>query len=241
MKTGRICLIGERDPEKKGHLGVEASIALYSRLAGRPVPYDWVSTKDVEHRGTASALEGAVGIWCVPGSPYASTTGALTAIRHAREQGIPFLGTCGGFQHALMEYCASALGLPAIHEELSPGAVTPLIAKLSCSLVETRAPVYAVAGSFYEILMGSAVSKEEFHCNYGVAPNFESVFSGTDLEFVARDAGGRVRVFRHRQHPFFVGSLFQPERCGLVGELHPLVRAFLERSQDWNPASRTHS
>jgi CTP synthase (UTP-ammonia lyase) len=41
------------------------------------------------------------GLWCVPGSPYRSMEGALLAIRHARESGVPFLGTCGGFQHAL--------------------------------------------------------------------------------------------------------------------------------------------
>jgi CTP synthase (UTP-ammonia lyase) len=36
--------------------------------------------------------------------------GALLAIRHARESAIPFLGTCGGFQHAVLEYARNVLG-----------------------------------------------------------------------------------------------------------------------------------
>ena len=40
------------------------------------------------------------GIWCVPASPYANTASALDSIRYARERDVPFLGTCGGFQHA---------------------------------------------------------------------------------------------------------------------------------------------
>ncbi len=49
-------------------------------------------------------------IWVVPGSPYRHPEGAFTAIRCARESSIPFLGTCGGFQHAVIEYARNVLG-----------------------------------------------------------------------------------------------------------------------------------
>jgi len=50
------------------------------------------------------------GLWCVPGSPYRSMNGALNAIRFARENNIPFIGTCSGFQHAVIEY-AQQIGI----------------------------------------------------------------------------------------------------------------------------------
>ena len=68
-------------------------------------------------------LEMFDGIWCVPGSPYANTDGALDAIRVARERRVPFLGTCGGFQHALLEYAGAVWGVPSpAHAELDPSA-----------------------------------------------------------------------------------------------------------------------
>jgi CTP synthase (UTP-ammonia lyase) len=69
----------------------------------------WIPTPDA---GT-SALDGFDAIWVVPGSPYASAGGAITAVRAARERAIPFLGTCGGFQHALLEHARDVCGLSA--------------------------------------------------------------------------------------------------------------------------------
>lgn len=83
-------------------------------------------------------MKGFDAVWVLPGSPYASEAGALAAIRTAREDGIPFLGTCGGFQHALLEYARNVCGLTrAAHAENDPAADSGdlLIAPLACSLV----------------------------------------------------------------------------------------------------------
>ena len=62
-------------------------------------------------------------MWCVPGSPYHSAEGALAAIRFAREKRRVFLGTCGGFQHALIEFARNVLGVSqAEHAETAPTA-----------------------------------------------------------------------------------------------------------------------
>ena len=65
---------------------------------------------------------------------------------------------------------------------------------------------------------------------FGLAPTFESSFATTPLRFVARDPEGQVRAFQLDNHRFFAGTLFQPERRALRGELHPIVRAFLEQT-----------
>lgn len=230
MKSKRVILIGECDLRKRGHAGIEASLGRYHLTTGEVVRFDWVRTDAISTKTLPTIFAEATGVWCVPGSPYASTEGALLAIRHARECGLPFLGTCGGFQHALIEYCETVLKIPAAHQETEPDAKGPLIAKLSCSLIEARASVHAVPGSVYETVMGGIDFVEEFHCSYGVDPAFEPLFAKSEIEFVARDDARQVRVFWHREHPFFVGSLFQPERLALQGKLHPLVREFLTRT-----------
>jgi CTP synthase (UTP-ammonia lyase) len=226
-----LVLVGERDPAKAAHAGIESAATLFAREAGRIVPLRWVPTDVVEREGPDRALAGATAVWCVPGSPYASTTGALQAIEWARTGRCPFLGTCGGFQHALMEYGRNVIGLTAMHEELQPNAEHALIVKLSCSLSGGAvAPVIAPEGGWYARLVGTTRRDEEFNCNYGLAPDSEPLFADATLRVEARDEEGHVRVVRLSGHPFFVGSLFQPERRALRGELHPLVRAFLESS-----------
>jgi CTP synthase (UTP-ammonia lyase) len=227
-----IALIGERDPQKRAHAGIEASFARYRGPHVDVLPFRWLPTASIPAGYPAAVLEHAAGVWCTPGSPYEHTAGALAAVRFARERKRAFLGTCGGFQHALMEYGAAVLGLQAAHAELSSEAADPLIMKLQCSLAETRATVVAEPAGWYARLVGGARTTEEFNCNYGLSPGFEPGFAGSEIEFVARDEEGQVRVFRHTQHRFFVGTLFQPERQALRGEVHPLVAAFLDAASE---------
>jgi CTP synthase (UTP-ammonia lyase) len=54
------------------------------------------------------------------------------------------------------------------------------------------------------------------------------MIENSGLEIVARGESGEVRAVELRGHPFFIGTLFQPERTALKGELHPLVAAFIQ-------------
>src|SRR5207253_2349229 len=130
-----------------------------------------------------------------PGSPYASMHGALGAIRAAREGNIPFLGTCGGFQHALIEYVRTARGrADADHAESNPDAAFPLIAPLSCPLRGVHGTVRFTPGSRLAAIYGREEATEEYFCDYGVNPPFESLLEGGALRITARDAENAARA-----------------------------------------------
>src|SRR5207302_1505383 len=117
------------------------------------------------------------GLWCVPGSPYESLEGALEAIRFARTNGVPFLGTCGGFQHAIIEYARNVLGLAdADHTETNPGAVLPLISLLACSLVEKDCQILLQEGSRIKRIYARSEISESYYCNYGLNPTYQRLF-----------------------------------------------------------------
>jgi CTP synthase (UTP-ammonia lyase) len=143
--------------------------------------------------------------------------------------GRPFLGTCGGFQHAVLEYARNVLGLPsARHAETSPDATTLVISRLSCSLVEKSGRVVFPDGSKLREVYGTADAIETYHCNYGLNPAYErKLFDEPGLRVAARDEAGEVRSLELVGHPFFIATLFQPERSGLRGEEHPLVTEFV--------------
>jgi CTP synthase (UTP-ammonia lyase) len=119
------------------------------------------------------------------------------------------------------------LGLnEADHAENNPNTVFPLLHRMQCSLVEKSQGIVVVGGTQFERLYGAGSGQDDFHCSYGLNPKYEHVFHGGSLEIVARSEDGEVRAVALRGHPFFIGTLFQPERRALKGVLHPVVKAF---------------
>jgi CTP synthase (UTP-ammonia lyase) len=53
----------------------------------------WLDTQLLDEASGAAVLTQFDALWCAPGSPYKSMTGALQAIQFAREEGWPFIGT----------------------------------------------------------------------------------------------------------------------------------------------------
>jgi CTP synthase (UTP-ammonia lyase) len=227
MKSIRIALVGDHNSEVLAHQAIPKALRLSGDRLGVAVEPVWTHTSTLGP--DVSLLSGFAGIWCIPASPYANTDGALAAIRFARERGRPFLGTCGGFQHAVLEYVRNVLGhSQADHAETSPEAAMPLIARLSCSLVEKRGTITFAEGSRLRAVYGVDQAEEGFNCNYGLNPEYESIFRRGDLQIAARDGSGEVRAVELTGHPFFIATLYQPERAALRGAEHPLVTAFVE-------------
>lgn len=231
MSVVRIGLIGDHDPSVTAHRAIPRALALAGAALGTEVAVTWFGTDTLED-SARTALAGCHGIWCVPASPYRSEAGALRGIRHAREAKRPFLGTCGGFQHALLEYARNALGMrEAAHAESDPHAREQIIAPLSCGLVEQSGVVNFAPGSLLARLHKAPGAIETYHCRYGLAPAYEAKLAGGPLRIIARDAGGEVRAVELTGHPFFVLTLYQPERAALEGRAHPLVNAFVAAAQ----------
>ena len=227
----RIGIIGDRNPEVVAHRAIPEALRLAAAELGVSAEPTWLATDALpaDPRTAAAELERFDALWCVPGSPYRHTAGALAAIAAARTRDIPFFASCGGFQHALLEIGRDVLGLAgAAHAELDPAAGDPLIAPLACSLVEVRGEVSFVPGSALAAAYRAAQAEEGYHCRYGLNPAFEARLAAAGVAVTARDHAGEVRGFELAGPRFFTGTLFQPERRALAGEAPPPVVALLE-------------
>lgn len=221
----RIGLIGDYNPAVTAHQAIPRALALSADRLRVPIDHEWIPTEEIHD---AARVSGFDGLWCVPASPYRSLDGALRAIRFAREQGRPFLGTCGGFQHTIIEYARNVLGLTdAEHAETAPGATRPVITPLSCALVEQTDTLRFREGSILAAAYGCLEATEGYHCSYGINPAFLSAIMSGPLRVSAEDRAGEVRAVELVGHPFFVATLFQPERAALTGKMPPLVAAFV--------------
>ncbi len=222
----QIALVGDYNPAITAHVAIPKALGLSSKFLKVDLEPHWLATETITN---AKMLESLGAIWCVPASPYKSMNGALTAIRYARENNIPFLGTCGGYQHALLEFAHNVLNhKEADHAETNPGAIMPLVAPLSCVLVETSASVRLKAGSRLAEIYGEREVIEMYRCRYGLNPEYVSLFENSGLIISTVDENEEPRAMELTHHPFFVGVGFQPERSGLKGEIHPLITAFLK-------------
>jgi CTP synthase (UTP-ammonia lyase) len=133
-------------------------------------------------------------------------------------------------------------GLRVDHAEqpLDPAA-EQLIVALSCSLLGEEATVDVVPGTVAAGILGAGPRVERYFCSYGLADRFRCRLEAAGLVSSAVDEQGAVRMVELPRHPFFVASLFQPERSCDETWVHPLITAFVSAAaQHAAAASRDH-
>ena len=220
----QIAIIGDFDPQNPTHLATNDAIQHAGGSLKESAEFEWLFTDAAEH----ADLSRYHWFWIAPGSPYKSLSGALRAIRYAREGKVPLLGACGGLQHIIIEFARNVLGIAdAAHAESDPYASRLVISRLACSLAERSLPIKLVKPSLVASLYDSTTAVEQYYCNFGVNPDYVPALLSKDLQVVGSDEEGELRVVELRNHPFFVGTLFVPQMRSRAGESHPLVRGFL--------------
>jgi CTP synthase (UTP-ammonia lyase) len=223
----RIALVGDYDPNKLAHVCIPKALEISAASLGTVIEPIWLETLNlgkIENKD----LEEFDGIWCVPGAPYKNRNSVLRVIEHARAVQIPYLGTCGGCQHAVLEFAINELGIKnAGLEEEEPGVEVPLISSLPCRLTDESQKITLMANSKIGRAYQQTEISEEYRCGFGINPKFLSLFSDSDLKFVAFSEEMIPQAVELTNHPFFVGTAFQPERSSHSGKNHPLIQAFV--------------
>ncbi len=216
-----IVLLGDRNLQFVTHRELDAAIGLLPNS----VRARWVATDSPE----ASLVASADALWVVPGSPYRDDALVYTAIEKARTSGQPFLGTCAGFQYAVVEFARNVAGLAnAGHAETNPSADNLVVNRLTCSLVGQERSVTAAPGTRMHDLCGSEPFVGFHWCNYGLAGGYEDRLTTHGLVIAARAEDAATEAIELPDHPFFLATLFQPQIGSLAGNpLHPIIKAFV--------------
>lgn len=227
--VAKVALVGDRSPNVVSHTRIPELLHALAEQDRLVLDAYWIPSEDAEAEG---AVRGFDAVWVVPGSPYRSEAGVLAAIRTARTEDIPFLGTCGGFQHALLEFARGVCGLTAVaHAENDPDAEDFLIEPLACSLAGHEDTVILQAGSLAQRVIGAERTVERYSCHYGPSRHLDTL-TAHGLRFSGRDAQGQVRMAELPDHPFFLSSLFQPELYGDGSRPHPMIRGLARAAVD---------
>ena len=191
---------------------------------------EWLPTPSLE--GNSERMKRFDAFLCAPGSPYKSSEGALNGIRFARENNRPFLGTCGGCQHAIIEFARNVMGIEdAEHAEEHPGARNLFVTPLTCSLVGKVEEVKVLAGTCASKVYGAPIIKEKFYCNYGLNPSRRTEVEEAGLLVSGLDAGGEVRILELPKARFFFATLFVPQATSSPERPHPMITGLLRSAE----------
>lgn len=220
----KILLVGDYDQSVIAHQAIPRAIDLAAQSLAAEVEQFWMRTAELN----LQAMPEFDAMWCVPFSPYEKPEMVIAAIKVARENDIPFLGTCAGYQHAVIEYARNVLGFgPAASAEDDPDTPMPVIAPLACKLYDQAEAINIEHGSRAGDIYEAEKVMEEYHCGFGVNRDFVNIFENSQLRFSGYDDNGEPRICEITAHRFFIGTAFQPERSALKQTVHPLITAFL--------------
>ena len=241
----RIGILGDFNPEFRSHHATNESLQHAAAKLNLPVESAWISTPSVLEPDAQRMLESFDGIWAAPGSPYKSFEGMLKGIEFARRRDWPFLGTCGGFQYALIECARNVLGIKdADTAENNSGSKNIVIYPVACAVPKRAKDAPKLSGPIPEIQLrpGSYLQsfymkdtvEEEFFCNFEVNPDYEWAAMEAGFPVVARGPQGEIRAIESPTHLFYIATLIQPQLSSKPKKPHPLVLAFVQAAMDWN-------
>ena len=225
----KLAIIGDYNDQYRPHQATNEAIAHSTANFRIHLQCDWISTTAIE-TDFENIISTYDGYWIAPGSPYRSMSGALKIIQYARENKIPTLGTCGGFQHMVIEFARNVLGITdAEHAEYDPYASKLVVSPLSCSLAGATLEVELTDPSSRTLeIFGQGKILEKYYCNFGLDPGYQNQLHDKGFKIVGTDKFKEARILELEDHPFFIATLFVPQDNSTMESPHKLVTGFLQ-------------
>lgn len=221
----KLALIGDYDPAVVAHQAAPLAAEYAAAALSITVDTSWIRSVEVATR----ALDDFDAVWFVPLSPYEDPAAMVAAIEFVRRNDIPFLGTCAGYQHAVLEYARNELGYAEAESiEDNPATKMALIGALSCRLADATDAINIQPDSQVGRIYRFERIIEEYNCGFGVNPEYLHIFEPGELRFCGFDDHGDPRIFELPGKRFYVGTAFQPERSAFQHLAHPLITEFLK-------------
>jgi len=140
------------------------------------------------------------------------------------------LGTCGVFQHMVIEFARNVLGISdAAHAETDPYASRLVVSPLTCSLVgqSLAIDIGGDKSSITYALLGAGPIIESYYCNFGLNREYQQAIHDRGFRITGADAQGEARILELDDHYFFIATLFVPQVRSTPASPHPLVTGFL--------------
>lgn len=203
------------------------------------VDIKWIESSQFEREPAEGLLGDVDGMVCAPGFGERGIEGKITAIRYARENGLPFLGICLGMQLAVVEFARNVCNLQGANsEEMDPQNANPVIHLLpeqkdvsekGGTMRLGSYPCNIAQGTLAEKLFGQRRIYDRHRHRYEVNNDYRETLTANGLVCCGLSPDYRlVEMIELPNHPFFIGTQAHPEFKSRPNRPHPLFLGLVE-------------
>ena len=237
-----IALVGKYVELKDSYKSIAESFTHAGAACGLDVQLHWIHSEQILNDNAGEVFAEVDGILVAPGFGSRGIDGKIEAIRHARENRIPFFGICLGMQCAVIEFARNVIGLSEAHsteiKDYTPDPVIDLmeaqkgLADMGGTMRLGAYPCHLEPGS----LSAHAYEEENIEERHRHRYEFNDAYRDQFIEHGMVPTGthpesGLVEIVEIPDHPWFVGAQFHPEYKSTVVRPHPLFKAFIEAAR----------
>src|SRR5688500_17694922 len=217
---------------------------------GVNVHLKWLDTTALESGHVDKRLHDCHGIIVPGGFGVRGTEGKIDCIRYARENKVPYLGLCLGFQMAVIEYARNVCGIAdANSSEFDPRCKTCVIDILpEQKKIEGLGGNMRLGGKDVDLKPGTLASKLfdnasqtrlRFRHRYEVDPRYIETLERHGLVFSGKAPQHpimQVLELPPGVHPYFVGTQAHPELTSRPLRPSPLFMGFIKAAMEYAAA-----
>ncbi|NIO21401.1 MAG: CTP synthase (glutamine hydrolyzing) [Candidatus Aenigmarchaeota archaeon] len=240
-KKVNIAVTGKYTELHDSYVSIMESLKSSCGKLGVKLNVKWIETTDIENKKvkTGDALKGIDGIIVPGGFGPRGTEGKIECIRYARENRIPFLGLCYGFQLASIEFARNVCGMKKANStEINPKTPDPII-----DLLPEQRKIYKKGGTMrlggQDVIIkrrtkankiyGRAKTRERFRHRWEFVPDYKEKIECKGLVFSGHDKSSKImQILEIPKHPFFMASQFHPEFTTRVLKPNPMFFNFVK-------------
>jgi CTP synthase len=215
--------------------------------AGVNVNIKWIDTTIVDPSTVTRHLRDVHGIIVPGGFGIRGTEGKIECIRYARENKIPYLGLCLGFQTAVIEYARNVANIPEANStEFDPKTKFPVIDILpEQKKIEGLGGNMRLGGKDVEIKPDTLAFKLfdnqtkirlRFRHRYEVDPSFLPQLEEAGLIFSGKHPKQpimQILELSQDQHPYFIGTQAHPELTSRPLRPSPLFLGLVQAAMQY--------
>jgi CTP synthase len=233
--TVNVALVGKYGLED-AYISIHESLKHAGLEKQVQVERKWINSENLAD-GIDGQLDGVDGVIVPGGFGSRGTEGKIEAIRYCRENDMPFLGLCLGFQMAVVEFARNVLDLPGAHSaELDADTPYPVIDILPeqkekedmGGTMRLGAHVTEIAeNTLARDLYDSDTATERHRHRYEVNPEYIDDLEAAGMVF-SGTSGNRMEILELPDHPYFFGTQFHPEFRSRPTRASPPFVGFLE-------------
>ena len=209
------------------------------------VQVQYIHSEFITEDNVSEKLAGLDGLLVAPGFGHRGIEGKITAVKYAREKGLPFFGICLGMQMAVIEFARNVLGIKDAHStEMDPNTNEPVIDMMEEQKKISMKGGTMRLGSFTcELKKGSLANKIYGYDSVSERHRHRYEFNNKYLEQFEKNgmiASGRnpqtglVEIMEINNHPFFIGVQYHPELKSTVENPQPVFVHFVGAARKYN-------